>query len=196
MADFAVLASGSGTNFLALAQRVGLPHTLSALITDNARAYALVRAEELGIPSTVINYRAGRDQAQDRLLALLEELDPDLIALAGFMKILPASIVDRFQGRILNIHPSILPAYPGTRAIERSYADPEAAMGITIHLVDRGVDTGPVLAQIPAERSASESLEEVSARIHALEHEHYPRVVRERLDVIDREGRDALEALA
>ncbi|MFW5686041.1 MAG: phosphoribosylglycinamide formyltransferase, partial [Spirochaetota bacterium] len=176
MAEFVVLASGSGTNFEAIAQAFrGSDHNLQALITDNPSAYALVRAENLGVPSIVVDYGAGRAAAEKRLLGVLTTLCPDLVVLAGFMKILPSPIVSAFTGRIVNIHPSILPAHPGMHAIERSFAEPSCRMGITIHTVDDGVDTGPVLAQFEVERTGHETLEEMERRIHELEHTHYPR---------------------
>ncbi len=161
-------------------------HRLLALITDRANAPVVDRADRLGVPSLVISYEAGRAQAEDRLLDALGRLQPDLIVLAGFMKILPPAIVDRFRGRILNIHPALLPSYPGRNAIERSYADRHSPMGITVHYVDEGVDTGPVLARVDADRSDDPTLEEMEARIHALEHDHYPRIIAEQLDAIER----------
>lgn len=188
MSEFVVLASGSGTNFQAVADAfAGSEHELLALVSDNPAAYALVRAELLGIPSIVVPYSVGRRAAEERLERVLRSLDPELIVLAGFMKILPASLVDAFAGRIVNIHPSLLPDYPGLRAIERSYSG-GGRMGITIHTVDHDVDTGPIIAQFEAARSGDETLEEMEQRIHDLEHTHYPRIIRERLDRIG-EGR-------
>ena len=182
MADCVVLASGSGSNFAAIAGHPAMaPHRIRALISDNPRAYALVRAEQLQIPSVVIDYGAGRRRAEARLARLLDSLDPALVVLAGFMKVLRAEIVDRFPDRIVNLHPALLPSYPGLHAIERSFADPRERMGITIHLVDAGVDTGPVLARYEAHRDGSETLDEMEERIHALEHTYYPRVIADRL---------------
>lgn len=187
MADYVVLASGSGSNFEAIARALaGGTHRLLALVTDNPAAHALVRAENLGVPSVVVNYGAGRRRAETRLARLLDSYEPDLVVLAGFMKVLPPHIVENHPGRILNIHPSLLPDYPGLRAIERSYADAGGKMGITIHVVDRGVDTGPVLARFVADRTGCPSLEEMERRIHELEHRHYPEIIEEQLDAIDR----------
>jgi len=192
VADFVVLASGSGTNFDAIAAYEPLAaHRLLALVTDNPDAVALRRAEQRGIASIVVHYGAGRRDAEARLCRVLDSLSPDLVVLAGFMKVLPAEIVDRFAGRIVNIHPSMLPAYPGLRAIERSYADQDSRMGVSIHLVDHGVDTGPLVEQHAAARDGTETLSEMEARIHALEHEHYPRVV---AALLARVGRTATEA--
>jgi len=192
VADFVVLASGSGTNFDAIAGYEPLSaHRLLALVTDNPDAYALRRAERRGIASIVVNYGAGRRDAETRLGRVLDSLSPDLIVLAGFMKVLPGTLVDRFAGRIVNIHPSMLPDFPGLHAIERSYADPDARMGISIHVVDHGVDTGALVEQHEAARDGAESLAEMEERIHALEHEHYPRVV---AALLARTGRTPAEA--
>ncbi len=187
MADYVVLASGSGSNFEAIATSCCLSgHRLLAVISDRREAPVLRRAERLGVPSLIVSYEAGRDRAESRLLDALAKLEPDLIVLAGFMKILPSRIVERFRGHILNIHPALLPGFPGRNAIKRAYAEPGAAMGITVHFVDEGVDTGPVLARVEADRSGDPGLEEMEARIHALEHHHYPRLIAEQLDAIER----------
>lgn len=187
MADCLVLASGSGTNFEAIAVRLSRsPHRLLALVCDQPEAFAVTRAERLLVPTLRISYRDGRREAESRLERALVSLAPDLVVLAGFMRILPAAVVDRFPGRIVNVHPSLLPAFPGLHAIERSYADAGAPMGISVHLVDHGVDTGPLLARFEAERTGEPSLHEMEERIHTLEHRHYPRIVEEQLDAIDR----------
>lgn len=187
MADFVVLASGSGSNFEAIVRALSVStHRFLALVSDNPAAHALVRAERLGVPSIVVNYGAGRRRAETRLAHLLDSYQPDLIVLAGFMKVLPPHIVETYPDRIVNIHPSLLPDYPGLEAIERSYADAGGKMGITIHVVDRGVDTGPVLARFVADRTGCPSLEEMERRIHELEHRHYPEIIEEQLDAIDR----------
>ncbi len=187
MAEFVVLASGSGSNFEAIARHPGLAdHRLLALITDNPHAYALTRAEKLGISSVVVNYAAGRRAAEERLGTLLDSFEPALVVLAGFMKVLPARLVDRFSERIVNIHPSLLPNYPGLHAIEASFSDAESHMGVTIHIVDHGVDTGRIIAQFKADRSEIDSLEQMEERIHTLEHRHYPAVIADRLSLIER----------
>jgi len=189
VADYVVLASGSGSNFQAIADYPGLAnHRLLALISDNPFAYALTRAERLGISSVVINYAAGRRAAEARLGDLLASFEPTLVVLAGFMKVLPAHIVDRFPDRIVNIHPSLLPDHPGLHAIEASFSDQASRMGITIHVVDHGVDTGRIIARVEADRTGAESIEQMEERIHNLEHRHYPPIIAERLELFDRSG--------
>jgi phosphoribosylglycinamide formyltransferase-1 len=183
MAELIVLASGSGTNFEAIAHRVtNTPHRLSALVTDKPAAGAIARAGRLGIPVENISYEHSRSAAEQQLAAICERRNPDLICLAGFMRILTPGFVERFPGRIINIHPSILPDFPGLRAIERSFADPKAELGISIHYVDAGVDTGPIIEQHRVERTANLDLASAEAAIHRLEHRYYPEVVVRLLD--------------
>ncbi|TVQ24126.1 MAG: phosphoribosylglycinamide formyltransferase [Spirochaetaceae bacterium] len=183
MAELVVLASGSGSNFEAIARRVRTTHhRLTALITNTPDAYAIRRAESIGVPWIVVDYASGRSAAEAQLLDLLTTLDPDLIALAGFMKVLPPPIVDAFASAIYNIHPSLLPDFAGLNAIERSWNSGASRLGITIHYVDAGIDTGTVIEQHSFAREEVSSLEEAEARIHALEHSHYPRVLCEALD--------------
>ena len=186
MADLVVLASGSGSNFQAIVERVRTTrHRVSALITNTPDAYAIRRAESLGVPWIVVDYAAGRSEAEARLLDVLTSFRPALIALAGFMKVLPPPIVDAFAPSIYNIHPSLLPDFAGLHAIERSWESDVPRLGITIHHVDAGVDTGTVIEQHSFARDEVPSLAEAEARIHALEHSHYPRVLCEALDRLD-----------
>ena len=177
MADLVVMASGSGSNFEAIAvAALQAGHRVRALVCDRVDAFALVRAERLAVPSAVFDYRSGRREAEHRIAEFLASLQPDLIALAGFMRILPAAIVDVFRGRIVNVHPSILPDCPGMHAIERTY-EAGGAMGVTVHIVDHGVDTGPILVQEEVARTADASLETMEAAIHETEHRIYPAAV-------------------
>ena len=181
MADVVVMASGSGTNFEAIAAALaGSSHRVSLLICDRPDAYALVRAERRNIPSAVVTYSRSADAAEERIATLLEEHQPALVALAGYMRILSPRIVDLLPGSIINVHPSILPSFPGTDAIRRSF-DSGGPMGVTVHRIDYGVDTGPVLAQREIDRSGLSSIEEAQERIHALEHQLYPQVVNDLL---------------
>ncbi len=183
MAEAVVLASGSGSNFEAITRRVrSTNHTMVGLVCDQPQAYCLQRARALGVQSWVVRYLGRRTAAEQELSSLLTQLDPDLVVLAGFMKVLPEWLVDRWQRRIVNIHPSLLPAYPGLRAIERSFASQDKELGITIHFVDAGVDTGPVIEQHSIRRDTVPDVATAFARIHELEHRYYPEVVVRLLD--------------
>jgi len=187
MANLAVFASGSGSNFQALAESV-IPsdHSVCCLICDNGEALALQRASLLGIPSYHILYDGRpREEAEKEILSLLADCSADLVALAGFMKILSPRFINQFPGTIINIHPSLLPKYPGTRGIEASFHSGDRKLGITIHEIDAGVDTGPIIMQKSFLKHDNETIESVEKRIHTLEHASYPVVIMELLDKID-----------
>jgi len=184
----AVLASGSGSNFQALAQAFTDParnpagHQIALLVCDKPGAGCLERAQRLGIPSLVIAYGKGgsaevRQGAEREMTAALESFGVDLVVLAGFMRILTPLFVGRWKGRLVNIHPALLPRHPGAHGIADSFASGDDRLGITVHWVDEGVDTGAVIAQSSFPRSPGLTLAEAEARIHALEHELYPTTV-------------------
>ena len=188
MARLAVFASGNGSNFEALAKGLeSSPHRIVGLFTDRKEAFAVERAKRLGIPVRYIAYKGRtKEETEAEVLAELKELGADLIALAGFMRLLSPVLVDAFPKKIVNIHPSLLPKYPGKHGIEESFNSGDKELGITIHYVDYGLDSGPILLQQFFLRSGSESLEEIEAKIHALEHRFYPSVLRTLLDAVDK----------
>jgi len=170
-----VLVSGEGTNLQALID-AGLP--VLAVASNRPGVRALERAERAAIPTQAFpleDYpdRGARDAA---MAAWLVERGVELVVCAGYMHLLTPAFLDRFPGRIVNVHPSLLPEFPGTRAIEDALAAGAERTGVTVHLVDEGVDSGPVLAQEEVPVEPAETLEQ---RIHALEHRLLPRVVRE-----------------
>lgn len=179
----AVLASGEGSNLQALIDRVhgqgGVEIVL--LVSDKPAARALERASRAGIATATFELadhadRAARDGA---IATRLAEANVDLVVLAGYMAILSTDFINAFQGRIINVHPSLLPQFPGLDAIERAHRAGVAETGVTVHHVDEGVDTGPVIAQEAVELLPDESLEDLTERIHAVEHQLLPRVVAE-----------------
>jgi phosphoribosylglycinamide formyltransferase-1 len=170
-----VLVSGEGTNLQALID-AGLP--IAAVASNRAGVPALQRAEAAGIPTRVfeLDRYADRD-ARDRELAdwlLLRGVD--LVVLAGYMHLLTASFLDRFPDRIVNVHPSLLPAFPGAHAVEDALAAGVDTTGVTVHFVDEGLDTGAVIRQEPV---AVEPRATLLDRIHAVEHRLLPEVVEE-----------------
>ena len=180
MASIAVFASGNGSNFQAvLAALEPTPHTVSVLVCDRKEAYARTRAAGAGIPMLSVAYRRGRsrEETERELLRRLAPYAPDLMVLAGYMRLLTPVLIDAFPGRILNIHPSLLPKYPGTHGIEQSWRSGDSELGVTVHRVDYGLDTGPVVRQERIPRNPDETLDEFEARIHALEHRLYPEVI-------------------
>jgi len=188
LAKVAVLASGSGSNFQALAEVLADPtrnpagHGLAVLICDKPGAGCLDRAHRFEIPSVVVPYGKGgtlevRQVAEREMTAALESFGVDLVVLAGFMRILTPLFVDRWEGRLVNIHPALLPRHPGAHGIADSFASGDAELGVTVHWVDSGVDTGEVIAQQAFSRTPGMTLAEAEARIHALEHDLYPTTV-------------------
>ncbi len=187
MARLAVLASGRGSNFVAIARRMrDARHVLALLACDQPGAPVLDRAAEAGVPARLVSYRGRpRGEAEREILGLLAEERIDVVAMAGFMRLLSPGFLESFHGEIINLHPSLLPKYPGTHGIEESWRSADRLLGISVIRVDAGTDTGPVLLQRSFARTGAEALAEIEDRIHALEHEWFPAVVLRRLDAAD-----------
>jgi phosphoribosylglycinamide formyltransferase-1 len=170
-----VLVSGNGTNLQALIDD-GLP--ISAVAANRKDAYALVRAREAGVATATfsLDCHESREERDLLMATWLEEHGVELVVLAGYMHLLTDPFLRRFPERIVNVHPSLLPAFPGAHAIRDAVAAGADPTGVTVHYVDRGLDTGQVLAQ---ERVALEPKSTLEERIHAVEHRLLPRVVRE-----------------
>lgn len=152
-ARIVVLASGSGTLLQALIDSLGsaLPVDLVAVISDVPACGALDRAERAGVPGLVVapSEHPDRQAWNQALLDHLRRLEPDWIVCAGFMRILGPTLVDAFAGRIVNTHPALLPSFPGAHGVRDALAYGVKVTGCTVHLIDHGVDTGPILAQEP-----------------------------------------------
>jgi phosphoribosylglycinamide formyltransferase 1 len=188
MARLAVFASGRGSNFLAIAAALKSAHrhSIELLLCDVEGAPVLQRARELKVPTFPVSYKGlPREAVEKKIVRHLERRQVDLVALAGFMKLLTPYFIDAFRGPIINLHPSLLPKYPGTHGIQESYASPDKELGITVMRIDQGIDTGPALLQKSFTRTGTESIEEIEARIHALEYEWFPKVLIQLLDEID-----------
>jgi phosphoribosylglycinamide formyltransferase-1 len=186
MKRIVILASGNGSNFEAIVRAInknGWPLRVEALITDNPKAGAVRRAKRLRVPFEIFDYKIFPDKLSfnKALHERLTELNPDLIVLAGYMRILPPFIVERFRGKIVNIHPALLPAFPGLDAIGRAYRAGCKVTGITIHFVDEGIDSGPIIEQVALRIRDGETLESLEKRIHRLEHNTYPFVIKKLL---------------
>jgi len=168
-----VLVSGFGSNLQALID-AGLP--IAAVGSNRKDAYALDRARAAGIPTATfaLDCHATRDERDLVMATWLEEHDTELVVLAGYMHLLTRPFLARFPGRIVNVHPSLLPAFPGAHPIEDALAAGVETTGVTVHLVDEGVDTGPILIQEPVPVEPRETLEE---RLHAVEHRLLPETV-------------------
>jgi phosphoribosylglycinamide formyltransferase 1 len=179
-----VLASGSGTNLQAIldAERAGTlgPARVAVVVVNVPGARALSRAEAAGVPAVLIDHtrfttRAAFDAA---LLATLGEHGVELVALAGFMRLLTPSFLSAFPERVLNIHPSLLPAFPGLHAQRQALEYGARVSGCTVHLVDNGLDSGPILMQSTVAVRDDDDEAALTARILAEEHKLYPAAIR------------------
>lgn len=177
----AVLASGEGSNLQALLDIVHGRHGVEIVrvVSDKPDARALERASAAGVPTAVFPLadfpdRAARDAAIEHRL---REDDVHLVVLAGYMAILSERFIGAFHGRIVNVHPSLLPKYPGLRAIEQALESGDDQTGVTVHYVDEGVDTGPIIAQETIGIAPGETAERLAERVHEIEHRLLPEVV-------------------
>ena len=170
-----VLVSGNGSNLQALLD-AALP--VSAVASNRKGAYALVRARDAGVSTATFSLDCHADRAErDLVMATwLEEHGVELVVLAGYMHLLTTPFLQRFPDRVINIHPSLLPAFPGARAIDDALAAGVETTGVSVHYVDEGLDSGPLIAQehVPVEPRAT-----LVERIHSVEHRLLPQVVRD-----------------
>ncbi len=177
-----VLASGTGTNLQALIDQVNGREGIevAAVASDKPTAQALERARAAGVPCAVFPAaayagRAARDQAMGSWLAAQ---GVQLVVLAGYLQIVGAGFLAMFPGAVINVHPALLPAFPGLDAVEQALAYGVKVFGVTVHFVDEGVDTGPVILQRAIELPDARDADEVLADLHAIEHELLPEAVR------------------
>ena len=178
-----VLVSGNGTNLQALidAQTRGAlaPGEIAVVVSNTPEAPALARAAAAGIPAVVVDHR-GLDRVafEDRLLAALAAHAVEAVVLAGFMRVLTAQFVERFPHRIVNTHPSLLPAFPGKDAPAQAIAHGVKLSGVTIHFVDASLDGGPIIEQVAVPVRADDTAATLHARIQHIEYQLLPEVVR------------------
>lgn len=183
MKRVAILISGGGSNMLALVRSMTEDHPARPVlvVSNDPEAAGLARAAALGVPTAAVDHRPfGRDREgfDAALLAEVEAARPDILCLAGFMRILTSGFVQRFEGRMLNIHPSILPKYPGLHTHARALAAGDAVAGCTVHEVTAELDAGPSLGQARVPVLPGDDEATLAARVLAMEHQLYPRVLR------------------
>ncbi|MDO9629552.1 MAG: phosphoribosylglycinamide formyltransferase [Acholeplasmataceae bacterium] len=172
MVNVAVFASGNGSNFEALVRRAKL-YEVRCLIVDQENAYAITRAKNLNIPYYFID----RDQYQSRkdyesaILKILDSYQIEWIALAGYMRIVGQTLMKAYPNHILNIHPSLLPLFPGKQAILDAYENQVKLTGVTVFIIDEGIDTGKIVAQEAITIKENMKLEDLENQIHQVEHE-------------------------
>ena len=177
-----ILISGRGSNMIALADAVRegrVPDTeLAVVISDQSHAAGLAKAKERGIETLVIERRGRKRAEHDReVVAALEAHQVDLVCLAGYMRLLSREFIEAFRGRILNIHPSLLPSFPGLDAQKQAIEHGVKRTGCTVHFVDETLDGGPIVAQRVVPVCSDDTVESLSARILKQEHELYPEAV-------------------
>lgn len=184
----AVFASGNGTNFETIAgsdelKQAGLEIVM--LVCDQPQAHVIKRAEKYHIP-VFVNRLAdypNRGVYEQAIIDKLKPLQIDYILLAGYMRVVTPVLLAAYPGKIINIHPSLLPKYSGLEAIERAYAAKDPVSGVTIHYIDEGVDTGPIIKQCQVVRLTNDTEASFEARIHQTEHQMYRQVI---LDLLNK----------
>jgi len=176
--NLAVLVSGNGTNLQALIDAELAPARIALVVSNKADAFALERAAKANIPSVVIDHRGKpREAFEAELLAALVAHAVDAVVLAGFMRVLTAGFTDRFPHRIINTHPSLLPAFPGVDAPAQAIAHGVKVAGVTVHFVDATLDGGPIIAQVCVPVLPTDDARSLHERILVEEHRLLPSVV-------------------
>ncbi|PIE54819.1 MAG: phosphoribosylglycinamide formyltransferase [Dethiosulfovibrio peptidovorans] len=181
MTVLAILISGTGSNMEALMDRMdsGELDARTAFVgADTPAASGLNRAKIRGVPTHVLSYEKGRHKAEERLEELWKAHDLNWLVLAGFMKVLSPKFVSRHRGRIVNIHPALLPSFPGAHGIDDAWNAGVTVTGVTVHLVDAMVDHGPIVAQLPVRVRPQDNRTSLEKRIHRAEHRLYWRALR------------------
>lgn len=183
----AVFCSGRGTNLQAIldaVRRRRLRARVALMVSDNPGAYALVRARAAKVPAVVVDPRRFRSRGRhDRAVArLVDASGARLIVLAGYMRLLSAPFVRRYRGRILNIHPALLPSFPGRHAVRDALKHGAKVTGVTVHFVDEKIDHGPILLQEPVKIKEGDTEASLHERIHKVEHRLYPKAIQQVLN--------------
>jgi phosphoribosylglycinamide formyltransferase 1 len=178
----AVLASGSGSNLQAILDACAsraIPAQVAVVICNVADAKALRRAEAAGVPAVLVSHQkvASREEYDRQVVTALQKHSVELVCLAGFMRLITPVLLGAFEHRILNIHPSLLPAFPGLHAVRQALAAGVRVSGCTVHVVDEGTDTGPIVIQAAVPVLDGDTEETLSARILVQEHRCYPRAI-------------------
>ena len=181
--DVVVLLSGTGSNLQALidSTRTGdSPVRIAAVISNRSDAYGLQRARDAGIDTRSLDHKAfdGREAFDSALIELIDAFKPQLVVLAGFMRILSADFVRHYEGRLLNIHPSLLPKYKGMHTHQRALDAGDSEHGCSVHFVTEELDGGPLVVQAVVPVESDDSAQSLAQRVHAQEHRIYPLAVR------------------
>ena len=184
MKKIAVMISGSGSNLEAIVKachQKNIYGEIVYVISNNPDAYGIERAKKYNIPVKIIDHKSytDRDDFDDALKEFLDNLEIDFIILAGFMRILGKNITEKFYGKMINLHPSLLPLYPGLNTHTQALNNKDDYHGISIHFVSAELDAGPLIAQGKILIKADDDLEKLVSRIHKVEHDLLPKVINE-----------------
>lgn len=185
----AVLVSGNGSNLQSIIDSINLGDIsakISLVISNVESAYALTRAKKENLNHAFLDHKkfSSRESFDHEISELLIKHEVDLIVLAGFMRILSKSFIKEFNKKIINIHPSLLPKYPGLKTHEKVMENKDKYHGVTIHLVDEGLDSGPIIAQAKFKTSKYKNIDSLIVKIHSVEHKLYPFILKK---IVDRE---------
>lgn len=183
MKSIVVLISGNGSNLQAIIDACStgsIPGKVTAVIANKAEAYGLTRASEAGIPTAVLSHlgAASRESYDQELIKSIEQYQPDLVVLAGFMRILTPAFVKHFNGKLLNIHPSLLPKYPGLHTHQRAIEAKDTEHGCSVHFVTEQLDGGPVILQAKVPIFTDDDSSSLAERVHEQEYRIYPLVIK------------------
>lgn len=186
MKNIAVFASGSGSNFQAIVDAVkrgSLNANIRLLVCDKPGAYVIERAKAADVPFFDFSAKsfASKEEYENVIVDKLKPLGIEFIVLAGYMRLIGPTLLKEYEGRIINIHPSLLPAFPGKDAIGQAFDGGVKVSGVTVHFVDEGMDTGPIIAQRAVELTKAETRDSLQKKIQQVEHQLYPEVLRELL---------------
>ena len=185
----AVLVSGNGSNLQSIIDSINLGEIsakISLVISNVENAYALTRAKKENLNHVFLDHKKffSRESFDHEIGELLIKHEVDLIVLAGFMRILSKSFIKKFNKKIINIHPSLLPKYPGLKTHEKVMKNKDKYHGVTIHLVDEGLDSGPIIAQVKFKTSKCKDIDSLIIKIHSVENKLYPLILKK---IVDRE---------
>jgi len=177
----AVFASGTGSNFEAMMTSEQTEFEVVMLVCDQPKAHVIGKAASFGVETVVFdpNDYASKEAYETEILKKLKRANVQWIALAGYMRIVGKTLLDAYENRIVNIHPSLLPAFPGKDAVKQALDAGVKVSGVTIHYVDEGIDTGPIIAQEPVTVFSNDTYESLQKRIQQVEHVLYTRVLNE-----------------
>jgi len=183
MKKIAIFASGHGSNFQAIINAIengSLTAKIAVLVTDKPDCFAAERAHTHNIPvfSFIPQHYASKEEYEKEIAFFLIEKNVSLIVLAGYMRLVGEVLLSAFPNRIINIHPALLPAFPGKNGIKQAYDYGVKIFGVTVHHVDAGVDTGKIIDQECFKATGTETLEEIEEKIHHIEHQLYPKVIK------------------